>query len=117
MTSPPAHGSVRLSGTSFDYTPDSSFQSTDAFAYVVVDDFGATSDPTWVTLIMENPTVTANPPSRSGGGGALSGLEIWMLAIGVCLRAIRRAKSLHVFEPCKSGSWHSVQVAITRYLP
>lgn len=59
----PAHGSITLSGTGFDYTPTSGYIGPDSFTYQIIDDTTLTSNTATVTLnvVSTNLAPTANP--------------------------------------------------------
>ncbi|PKE29589.1 autotransporter domain-containing protein [Rahnella sp. AA] len=62
VTSPPAHGSVVITGTTATYTPVSNYSGTDTFTYTASNNWG-TSAPATVSIHVTNVTLSFTPAS------------------------------------------------------
>jgi ELWxxDGT repeat protein len=86
IASAPAHGTATIQAQgSVTYTPNAGYSGSDSFTYTVADTQGRRAQPATVTL-----TITATPPSKSGGG-ALSAAAIFALLSVLAAARIRRS--------------------------
>jgi len=69
VTSPPAHGSVGITGTTATYTPASNYSGADSFSYTASNSWG-TSTPASISLTISAPTITLSPATLAA---AISG--------------------------------------------
>jgi hypothetical protein len=61
----PAHGTLSVNGSQFQYTPDISYYGTDSFLYVAIDQSGAVSNTGTVTITVA-PGTNFAPEVSSG---------------------------------------------------
>lgn len=61
----PAHGTILITGNTFDYTPDANFAGSDSFTYVISDQDGAVSNTGTITITVTTPN---NAPTLSDSG-------------------------------------------------
>lgn len=75
VTSGPSHGSTSVNTVSgeVEYVPDSGFYGSDSFTYTVDDNYGLTSDPATVTIMVN--LVNVPPELSSGSVTPMSGSE------------------------------------------
>ncbi|MGE7370694.1 IPT/TIG domain-containing protein [Neorhizobium sp. NPDC001467] len=71
VNTPPARGSVSISGTTLSYTPSPGYSGTDGFTYSATNASG-TSAPATVTITVTAPTLALSPPAGALPGGTVA---------------------------------------------
>lgn len=120
ITSPPAHGTATVSGTTITYQPNAGYAGPDSFAYTATN-AGGTSAPATVSVTVQDPVVTITASGGfaatvgvaytqtftfNGGASPWSGYQVTNLPAGVAITGTTANSVTIAGTPTQAGSFN-----------
>ncbi|BEP94571.1 hypothetical protein GmRootA79_29550 [Acidovorax sp. A79] len=120
LTTPAAHGTAMVSGTTLQYMPTPGYAGSDSLAYTATNTSG-TSSPATVTLTVSPPTLVVSPNSAqtatvgsaytrtftwSGGAAPYTGLQVQNLPAGLSVTATTADSATVSGTPSVAGAFN-----------